>query len=234
MKFLFIDETGTTKDPNFYGVCLVSIDSNHYSSVCDQFGIHMQKSGWSDKHEFKGKFLFSKKQGDPNITIDERLTLAERLLSLNLAGKNAKLRVIFAWGKHGEKSHCDLVRKALRKLLPLARNHRGGKHLCSVFADENSRVEPSVLRSSTVEALGERGYKLVEDVMSLQSKSYHVGLCYADLIGYLAGWVSLDDDIDKAQLGLFEEGQISRQDPEKVRKAKAMLTSVKRIQFLRC
>jgi len=203
MKLLFIDETGASRDPDFYGVCVVSIDSNHYSSVSDRFRGHIEKSGWNDKHEFKGKFLFSKKQGDPNITIEARLTLAGQLLALNLAGKNAKLRAIFAWGNGGEKTHSTLVGEALRKLLPVTRNRRGGKHLCSVFADENTRVDHSVLRQSAGDALAERGYKLVEDVVSLESRSYHVGLCYADLIGYLAGWVSIEGDVDAAQTRLL-------------------------------
>lgn len=235
MKLVFIDETGGVKVPDFYGVCAVAIDTSHYASIATDFIGRIQKTGWQEGLEFKGSFLFSSSKGDVTIAIEERIELVRDLIRLNVAQKNAKVKAAFAWNRGGDDAvnHLRLLRRALTKLLSKAKSKAQGKHLCVVFADENERVDYQDLRHEVRSVIDQRGQQLVEDVVEVRSSYYHVGVCYADLVAYLAAWVCLAG-LEGAQRALFEYEEIAltSTDERKVETVSEIFGMLKNVQVV--
>ena len=90
MKFIFIDETSNKKKAGFYGLCGVSVDEAHYASLVREITKCFKDKKWNPDIEFKGSYLFSSSKGDPNVTVDERIKLADQIIASNIAQKNAK------------------------------------------------------------------------------------------------------------------------------------------------
>lgn len=132
------------------------------------------------------------------------------VLTTGYAIKNAKVKAAFAWNRGGDDAanHLRLLRKALLKLLKKPKSKVRDKNLCVVFTDENERVDYQSLRQAIRSVVAQRDWQLVEDVVEVRSSYYHVGVCYADLIAYLAAWVCLAG-LEGAQRALFEYEEIA-------------------------
>lgn len=231
MKFIFIDETSNKKNPNFYGVCGVCIDEKHYPGFVREVTKCFENAGWNTEIEFKGSYLFSVSKGDPNVTVDTRIAMVDKIIALNIAEKNAKLKAVFAWNEARDiaENHLLLVKKVLCKLLPSIYKKRRKKP-CIVLADRNDKIPQQELWKSVSETLAGRNYCLVEDVHIFKDwRPSHIGLCLCDLIGYLASWPCLSKTTIEAQKSLFAEESISQHDARKAKTVKRIFHNLKNV-----
>ena len=235
MKFIFIDETKNKRKSDFYGVCGVCIDEMHYGSISLGVTRCFQDVGWNTDFEFKGSYLFSHKKGDSSVTIDRRIELADKIIALNIAKKNAKMKAVFTWNEAGEAvdNHLVLVEEVLRRLLP-SRSSRLSSKPCIVFTDQNDKIPPPELWRVINETLATRNYCLVEDVNIFRDwRSTHIGLCLCDLIAYLASWCCLSETPKEAQISLFTEESMSQYDEKKSEIVERIFQNIKNVKTMR-
>jgi len=63
MKFLFVDEVAPSqKDPNFLGVGAILIASSSYAKIKENFYKAFFELKWDPQIEFKGRYMFTKKE----------------------------------------------------------------------------------------------------------------------------------------------------------------------------
>ena len=232
MKFIFIDETSNNKkNPNFYGICGVCIDEKHYPGFAREVTKCFKDAGWNTEIEFKGSYLFSTSRGDPNVNVDARIDMVDKIIALNIAEKNAKLKAVFAWNEARDTAdnHLFLVKQVLCKLLPSINKNRKEKP-CLVLADRNDKILQRALWETVNDTLADRNYCLVEDVHIFNVwKPSHIGLCLCDLIGYMASWFCLSKTAEEAQKSLFAEESISQYDAGKAKTVKRIFQNLKNV-----
>lgn len=239
MKLLFFDETSNNCDKRFFAICGVCIDSANYKTVADVFREAFKNSEWQEGCEFKGRFLFSESKGDPSVPVIKRIDLARSLIEANVAQKNARLKAVLVWNKKGStpENYLNLLSSAAKRVLGTrASSQRRDKNLCIAFCDRYDKVASRNIWQTLRNAVEDRGYVLVEDVAIPQkftSMEAMIGLCYADLIAYLASWVALFKDVDKAQLSLFEDLQLNEAQRQKYGVVKDLLKAMKRLKIVR-
>jgi hypothetical protein len=238
MKLLFFDETSNNRDKQFFAICGVCIDSANYKRVAEVFREAFKNSGWQEECEFKGRFLFSESKGDPSVPVIKRIDLARSLIEANVAQRNARLKAVLVWNKKGPttENYLNLLSSAAKRALGTrASSQQRDKNLCIAFCDRYEQANPRDIWQTLRNAVEDRGYVLAEDVAIAQkftSMEAMVGLCYADLIAYLASWVALFRDVNKAQLSLFEELQLNEIQKQKYGVVKDILNAMKRLQIL--
>lgn len=232
MKFIFIDETGNKKKkPDFYGVCGVCIDETHYPGFAREITKCFNDAGWKTNIEFKGSHLFSASKGDSNVNVDTRIDMVDKIIALNIAKKNAKLKAVFAWNEARDiaDNHLFLVRQVLCTLLPSI-NKKKKKKPCLVLADRNDKIPQQELWETVNATLADRNYCLVEDVHIFNDwRPSHIGLCLCDLIGYLASWSCLSRTAEEAQQSLFAEESISQYDKIKAKTVERIFQNLKNV-----
>ena len=54
MRLLFVDETGDSKEKEYLGLCIASVDSTKYAFLKAESLKILKKAGWSEDVEFKG------------------------------------------------------------------------------------------------------------------------------------------------------------------------------------
>jgi len=231
MKLVFIDETQNKRRPDFYGICGISIDESYYASMAREVTKCFQDLGWNNDMEFKGSFLFSASKGNPNVAVDMRIDLVDKMIALNIAKKNAKLKAVFAWNEARAvvENHLLLVKQVLCSLLPsIAKRHR--EQPCILFADRNDKIPQKELWKLVSETLTGRNYCLVEDVNIFNDwRSTHIGLCLCDLIAFLSSWSCLSKTAKEAQKSLFEEESISQYDVKKAEIVERIFQNLKNV-----
>ncbi len=190
MILAFFDETSDSKFKNYFGLCCVTINSAFYTQVKRQFQNVLIENGWNPEIEFKGSYLFSAKSGDPNIDISQRVLIAEQILELNTANKNA--RICF----HYFRNECDDHKSAYLKYAPLLlkralgkANHKNGKDIVSINCDRRDDISINEFRSIFLPIIEEKEYTLFEDIIVPTSRFDTVGILYADLVAYLTARV---------------------------------------------
>lgn len=236
MKLIIIDETQNNKEPKFYGVCGICIDVAHYPSIVRKANQYFQNAKWNtNEYEFKGRFLFSSSKGDITVSIDDRISLAENLVGLNIAQTNAKMKSVFAWNlkRDTAKNHFLLVKEVVRGLLPsIPKNNK--EKPCIVFAHRNNKIPVTQLWQTVNDSLHNKNYVLVEDVHIIGGwRDTHVGLCMCDLFAYLASWICITSTPKKAQLSLFNSEGISAISVEKTQTVEKIFKKIKAIKMLR-
>jgi len=228
MKFIFLDETQNKRKRDFYGICGISIDARFYPSIAREVKQLFNNVGWNLRFEFKGRFLFSSKKGDPNVTIDKRIELANQMINLNVAKKNARLNAIFVWNEASDttENHLYLTKCALKELLS------SNNKLYIIFADRNDKIKHQDLWKAAYDIIVNKSCCLVEDVVIIKEwKPTQVGLCLCDLIAYLASWSCLTQSPVEAQQSLFEEESISSFDVDKAETVKTIFQNIKKVKI---
>ena len=222
MISVFVDETSDSKFKDYFGLCVSTINSTFYSKVKAEFQQILLRYGWDPAVEFKGSFLFSAKQGDTNIPVEDRVAIAQDLISLNKSEVNARMKFHY-FAKDSTDQRVDYLRflpTLLKKALPKAQE-KGGKNLVSVHYDQRSDISPKDIREAITPTLEARGYYLFEDVVMAVSRFDTVGILYADIVGYLQARVqTISNDAE-----LFEN--IEREHWETNGKLKKLRSSTK-------
>jgi hypothetical protein len=201
MKLVFVDETSDSKFTNYFGLCCAVIDSFYYSQLKKQFHKILLKSGWDHNIEFKGSTLFSAKTGDISVGIDKRIDMANSILDLNTAKKNA--RISFHYFSKDSKKHKDDYLTYLPKVLYKAIGNApraAGKDIIAIQCDNRSDINIQEIREAVMPIVMKRKYVLFEDIVMPTSRFETVGILYADLIGYLEARV----DTISSDIELFE------------------------------
>lgn len=223
MQLVFVDETSDSKFTEYFGLCCAIINSFYYSQLKRQFHEILIQSGWDPRIEFKGSYLFSAKRGDPNISIEKRIDIANALLDLNTAKKNARMHFHYfkkKKSKNHKKDYLTYLPKILKKAL--AKPQKGyGKDVVAIQCDKRSDVEIQEIRDVVISVIQKRKYVLYEDVIISSSRFETVGILYADLIGYLVSRIeNISSDIE-----LFEN--IPKEELKNNGKVKKLISSYK-------
>ncbi len=228
MIMIFFDETGDSKFKEYFGICCVRINSAFYTQVKREFQSILESNQWDTNIEFKGSHLFSANSGDTNITIDQRINIAESLIGLNTANKNA--RICFSYFSKVSTDHrsdyLEYLPILLDKALPKV-NHKNGKDIVTIHCDNRSDISINEVRESIMPIISSNEYTLFEDVSMPNSRFETVGLLYADLIGYLIARVeTISSDAE-----LFEN--IPQDQWENNGKVKKLKSSTKLLQQIK-
>lgn len=186
MISVFIDESSDTKFKEYFGLCVATINSSFYPAVKDEFQNVLLKYHWDPSIEFKGSFLFSANKGDTSISVEDRVAIAQELISLNKSAVNARMKFhYFATNSKNHKSdYLEYLPALLKKALPTAEKKRN-KNLLALHYDRRDDVTCSEIRQIITPILAEKSYILYEDVVMTVSRFNTVGILYADIVGYL-------------------------------------------------
>jgi hypothetical protein len=199
MRFLFVDETGDSKEKAYLGLCIASIDSTKYALLKKGALKILEKAGWPHEIEFKGSYLFSKTSGCKDVPVDERVAAAEKILELNAKKRS---RIKFAYGQMQSANPNDDYLEGLPgliyRVLPKA-PQGAGKNLVLVACDDRSGIDADVLNHAVKKAVQARGYVLLERPMQVKSSTDTVGIMFADIVGYLLG------RLDTIDVGKFDQ-----------------------------
>jgi len=233
MLLIFVDETSDSKFKDYFGLSIVTINYTKYAKIKTEFHKIFQKSKWDESIEFKGSFLFSAKSGDTTVSIEERIEIAEKIIDLNIAKKNA--RISFHYLKHtaSPKEH----KKEYLRLLPLLLNKAmpnapagAGKNIASIHCDYRNDIKTHELRDAIIPVFNKKKYVLLEDPFMTTSNFNTVGILYADIIGYLAARV----DTISTDSELFE-GITSKEFEKngKIKKLKSSMILISKIKNIK-
>lgn len=222
MKLIFVDETSDSKFKDYFGICISIFDSASYKIIKDKFQAILRDSKWDEKIEFKGSFIFSAKKGDLKISIPDRIAMAEKLIDLNIASKNA--RISFSYGvdnNSGNKRESYLVSvpSFLKKVLPSAPSGGKGKDLLLICCDHRDDVKSEEIHELIEPIIKEKGYTLVERVVMCKSGFHTIGILLTDIVCYLSGRI----DVISNDAELFEN--IPKEEFANNGKIKHLLTS---------
>ena len=190
MLLVFVDETSDSKFRDYFGLSVVTINHIKYAKLKSDFQKILQKSKWDESIEFKGSCLFSAKSGDTKVTVEERVEIAEKIVDLNIAKKNASMN--FFYLKH--KAPADRHGQEYIRLLPLllkkavAKAPSGaGKNIVAVHCDHRDDILPKKLNAAILPVFSQKKYIMLEETQMFSSNFNTVGILYADIIGYLVG-----------------------------------------------
>jgi len=201
MRLVFIDECGDKTKPEYLGFCIATVDSRFYPLLKRQAHAVLKQINWDPKVEFKGSFLFSASKGCVTVSVEDRVKAAGALLDLNVSDKNS--RMSFSYGRLDSLNHGDDYLTNLPSLLDhaLPRAPKGaGKDLIAITCDERSDVPCTKLHSVLDSVVRQKGYVLLESVVTAKSSYDTIGLMFADVVGYLVARI---DNI-KVDADLFE------------------------------
>ena len=202
MIFAFVDETGDTRSPEYFGLCSAIMNSNFYSKIKRDFQSILLDEGWDPNIEFKGSCLFSASRGDTKIPVDKRVNIAERLLALNTSKRNARMKFAYLamQSKNTGEDYLTYLPKLIDKILPNAQG-KGGKDILYLQCDQRDDIKAEDIHKAVEKVARQRGYTLLEAVVCSRSSFHTVGTLYADIVGYLFSRI----DIYKTDSDLFED-----------------------------
>ena len=230
MILVFVDETSDTKFKDYFGLSCAMVKHNFYRQVKNGFQEALLNGGWDPSIEFKGLYLFSASKGCQDVSIEKRVEIAEKIIDLNAAKKNARMSFAY-FHKESRDEKADYLfylPALLHRMLPKAFKGQG-KDLVSVQCDYRSDISVSEIREVVTPPLMEKGYTLFEDVVQVNSNFDTVGIAYADIVGYLMGRVetiSNDSELfDNIPPELFATNG-------KIRKLKSSLRLIDKIKNL--
>jgi len=201
MEFAFIDETSDVKFKDYFGICCATVNHTKYRTIKAGFQKILRDGGWDPEVEFKGSYLFSASKGCPEVTVEERIALAEKILRLNESDKNSRLK--FAYLKlrtdDVKTEYLRYLPGLLGKVLPKA-TKKPGKDLISIQCDYRNDMSSDEVCVSVKPVLDAKGYTLFEDVVLVDSDFETVGILYADIVAYLVARA----DVISSDYELFE------------------------------
>lgn len=198
MILLFIDETGDKKQKEYFGLCCAVINAANYVLVKREFQNILLESGWDPKYEFKGSYIFSASKGDPDVSVEKRVKIAQGILELNTAKRNTRLSFHYFHtdSKDHKKDYLSYLPSLIKRALPTV-SHKKGKDIVSLQCDHRVDITPEEIHLSVAPILRETGYTLFENVQMPTSGFHTVGLLYADIVAYLrARYVTIGNDAE--------------------------------------
>ncbi len=186
MIFVFVDETGDRKRKNYFGLCCAVINAANYVRVKKEFQRILLDSGWNPKYEFKGSFLFSASKGDPGVSVEQRVKIAQDILELNTAKINTRLSFHYFHtdSKDHKQEYLTYLPPLIKKALPKV-NHKNGKDILSLQCDSRDDISPEEIYQAVKPVIETTGYTLFEGVQMPASGFHTVGLLYVDIVSYL-------------------------------------------------
>lgn len=197
---IFVDETSDEKYKDYFGLCCTAIHHNFYPKVKRECQQILRDGGWDFNVEFKGAYLFSAKKGCIEVDIDKRIELAEKILELTTAPKNARMKLSYF-----RKSSTDQKKDYLEYLPFLIRDILGkytysreqGKNLVTISCDNRSDISVRELREAILPAVVNKKYELFEDIIQVNSNCETIGVLFSDIIGYLMSRVeTITNDLE--------------------------------------
>lgn len=230
MLLVFIDETSDSKFKDYFGLSVATINYTKYPKIKTEFQKILRKSKWNEEIEFKGSCLFSAKSGDVNVSIDERVEIAEKVIALNIAKSNARMSFHYlrhtANPKDHGKEYLRLLPMLLAKALPKAPSG-AGKNLISVICDYRSDINIKQISEAVIPVVEKKSFVMYEEPAMVNSNFNTVGILYADIIGYLAARIhTISNDAE-----LFEGITPEQYETNgKIRKLKASANLIKEVK----
>lgn len=189
MICLFVDETGDSKFKDYFGLSCTAVKHNFYENIKRDFQKILLKYGWDPSVEFKGSCLFSASKGCENVTIEQRVKIAEEIIDLNIANKNARMKFAYFSKKDSTDQKADYLTflpKVIERVLKTYSKTTGqGKSLVNIYCDRRTDISINEIRLLTKTIIEKSGYFLFEDVSMVDSNFETVGILYADIVGYL-------------------------------------------------
>ena len=198
MILVFVDECGDSKFKDYFGLSLSIVNSTYYSQIKNQFKKILTNSNWDLTEEFKGSYLFSASKGCKEVKIDERITIAGKILKLNIAKKNARMKFSYLHMKseNQKDDYLKYLPALLNRVLPKAKKGNG-KDVISLFCDYRSDIKPKEIQKAVSSVLSEKKYTLLEQVVMASSDIDTVGILYADIVGYLSARIeTITNDVE--------------------------------------
>jgi hypothetical protein len=234
MICVFFDETSDTKFKDYFGISCASVKHNHYGKIKEDFQKILLDGGWDPTVEFKGAFLFSASQGCTNIPVDKRVEMAEAVIDLNTASKNARMKFAY-FGKSSQNQKDDYLTylpALLEKILKsYGRENGQGKDLVSIYCDNRSDIQIEQIRNVLTPVVTANHLKLYEDIQYAHSNFQTVGILYADIVGYLMARIETianDSELfESIPPEVFESNANG-----KIRKLKTSISLIKKIKSL--
>lgn len=144
MICIFFDETSDSKFKDYFGICCAAVKHNYYGQIKEGFQKILLEGGWDPTVEFKGAYLFSPSKGCTNIPVEKRVEMAEAVIDLNVANKNARMK--FSYFKKASTNQKDdylkylpvILEKTLKKY---GRDSGYGKDLVSIHCDNRTDID---------------------------------------------------------------------------------------------
>jgi len=234
MRLIFIDEIEQPqKQPGFFGVSSLVIDSSHYRTLREGVGDALETAGWNLAAEFKGRFIFSSK-GDPSVSIDNRIELVRKIVATTTAKKNARARFCFAHNNDGKTTanYLKLVSKVAGRC-PKPQNQTQDKPLVSIYLDDTELVTPRDVEAVVLPVFEERYLELVETPVLLPSSNSTVGLIAADVLAYLKSWDVLSPNPNEAQQAALFDAPVESLNGKKLATIREILESIKHVEVIK-
>jgi hypothetical protein len=234
MRFIFIDEIQQQgKDPNFFGVSSLVVDSSHYRTLRDGVDEALDAAGWNRGAEFKGRYIFSQ-AGDSGVSVDDRIEIVRNIVSTTTAKKNARARLCFAHNGHGKnlQNYLNLVSKVVSRC-PKPQNQTQDKALVGIYLDHTDIVKPKDVEAVIVPILETRYLKLVETPVLLPSSNSTAGLIAADVLAYLKSWDVLSPDPSEEQQASLFESSVAQLNKKKLSTIREILELIKQVEVVK-
>lgn len=229
MKLIFIDETSDTNHPNYLGVCGALIDSTKYGKIKREFHEYMRDFHWDPSVEFKGSWIFSSSRGCQAVPVEKRINLTKNIIAMNSSTTNAAIKFCYIHTDVGsqKEQYLSVLKLVVDSLLPRAGTTANGKDVVAIFCDKRSDVCSKEIREILQQTFDRKQLTLLEDVHTIQSNMQTVGICYADIVGYL---MSRIDNIQVDQ-SLFEG--LNNAEAQKNVQLRKVITSTSIIQSIK-
>jgi len=197
---IFVDETSDDKYKDYFGLCCTAIHHNFYPQIKRESQQILRDGGWDFDVEFKGSYLFSAKKGCIEVDIDKRIELAEKILELTTAPKNARMKLSYfrKSSDNHKKDYLEHLPYLIRDILgKYSFSRKQGKNLVVVSCDNRSDISIPELREAILPAITDRKYELFEDIIQVNSNCETIGVLFSDIIGYLMSRIeTITKDID--------------------------------------
>lgn len=192
MKLVFIDETSDAKERDYFGICIAVVDSVFYSNIKTEFQKILIDAGWDEDTEFKGSFLFSAKKGCLNIPVDTRVEIASKLLELNTAKSNSRIKFYYFSNKTNDHKadYLEYLPLLLEKAIGKAQK-KSGKDIIAIHCDNRNDIDSLEVDTIIKDTINKKGYVLFEQVVQSKSNFDTVGILYADLVAYLVARIQV-------------------------------------------
>lgn len=186
MKCVFIDETSDSKFKTYHGLCISSVDARFYPSIKEQFQLKLRSVDWDPTIEFKGRYIFSEKSGDPKVNISKRIELVQEIIALNKSKLNSRMKFYYSSCDQSDskKSYLEQIKANLPKAIGKAPKG-AGKKLLALHFDQRSDVTIKELREFAVPIIRANGWRLYEDISIASSGFETIGILFADIVGYM-------------------------------------------------
>ncbi len=167
-----------------------------------------------------------------NVSIAERIEIAEQVIKLNIAKANARMNFHYLRHTADPKQHGQeylrLLPMLLAKALPKAPSG-AGKNLISITCDHRSDVKLKNLSEAISPVLEKKKYVALEEPTMVSSNFNTVGVLYADIIGYLAARIDTISNDAELFEGITKEQFENNGKIRKLRASASLIGEVKNI-----